>query len=100
MESIRRIITGIDEDGRSVFVSDETVEAKVPPLLTGNQVLDLFGSDAIPDGAQRRRGRAGPAVLPRPRPRATASSSSPIRPTRTARRCPTTSSGRPPRPIA
>jgi len=55
MESIRRIITGIDEDGRSVFVSDETVEAKVPPLLTGNQVLDLFGSDAIPtvpnDGA-------------------------------------------------
>jgi hypothetical protein len=55
MQQIRRVITGIDEQGRSVFVSDEQVEAKVPPLLTGNQVLELFGADAIPtvpnDGA-------------------------------------------------
>jgi mannose-6-phosphate isomerase-like protein (cupin superfamily) len=48
VQSIRRVITGIDETGKSVFVADEVVEAKVPPTLGGNQILDLFGSDAIP----------------------------------------------------
>jgi mannose-6-phosphate isomerase-like protein (cupin superfamily) len=48
MEEIRRVITGIDEQGRSAFVSDEIVPAKVPPTLGGNRVFDLFGSDSIP----------------------------------------------------
>ncbi len=48
MQNIRRVITGIDENGRSVFVADEILEAKVPPTLGGNQIFDLFGSDAVP----------------------------------------------------
>jgi mannose-6-phosphate isomerase-like protein (cupin superfamily) len=48
MEEIRRVITGIDEHGRSAFVSDEIVPAKIPPTLGGNRVFDLFGSDATP----------------------------------------------------
>jgi mannose-6-phosphate isomerase-like protein (cupin superfamily) len=48
MQNIRRVITGIDEQGRSTFLRDETIDAKVPPLLTGNQILELFGSDETP----------------------------------------------------
>jgi mannose-6-phosphate isomerase-like protein (cupin superfamily) len=48
MEELRRVITGIDENGRSAFVSDEIVPAKVPPTLGGNRIFDLFGSDATP----------------------------------------------------
>jgi mannose-6-phosphate isomerase-like protein (cupin superfamily) len=48
MEEIRRVITGIDENGKSAFVSDEIVPAKIPPTLGGNRVFDLFGSDRTP----------------------------------------------------
>jgi len=48
MEEVRRVITGIDENGKSAFVSDEIVPAKVPPTLGGNRVFELFGSDSIP----------------------------------------------------
>jgi len=48
VERIRRVVTGIDADGRSTFVSDEVVEAKLPPSLNGNRILDLFGQDEIP----------------------------------------------------
>jgi mannose-6-phosphate isomerase-like protein (cupin superfamily) len=48
MDTVRRVITGIDEDGRSAFVSDEIMHAKVPPTLGGNCIFELFGGDAIP----------------------------------------------------
>lgn len=48
MEQIRRVITGIDENGNSAFVSDEVVPAKIPPTLGGNRIFDLFGSDSVP----------------------------------------------------
>jgi mannose-6-phosphate isomerase-like protein (cupin superfamily) len=48
MEEIRRVITGIDKNGRSAFLYDEILAAKVPPTLGGNRVFDLFGSDSIP----------------------------------------------------
>ncbi len=99
MESIRRIITGIDENGRSVFVSDETIAAKSPPLLTGNQILELFGSDDIPTVPNTGAVEQGLRFFPTT-PEGIGSSSSPTRPTRTGRRCPTTSSGRPRRPTA
>ena len=48
MRSTRRVITGVDADGRSVFISDEELEPVRPPLLGGVQILQLFGEDAIP----------------------------------------------------
>lgn len=48
MREIRRIIAGVNEDGQSVFTSDEIVQAKVPPLLGGNEIINLFGADETP----------------------------------------------------
>jgi hypothetical protein len=55
MDGIRRVVTGIDETGRSVFVSDERVAAVAPPILNGAKLIELFGADEHPtiptDGA-------------------------------------------------
>jgi mannose-6-phosphate isomerase-like protein (cupin superfamily) len=48
MDEIRRVIAGIDESGKSIFVSDEQVQAIAPPVLGGARLIDLFGSDEIP----------------------------------------------------
>ena len=48
MEKIRRVVSGIDADGKSVFVSDEEVKAIAPPILGGARLIDLFGEDQIP----------------------------------------------------
>lgn len=48
MDSIRRVIAGIDETGKSVFVSHEDVPAIAPPVLGGATLIDLFGADEIP----------------------------------------------------
>jgi mannose-6-phosphate isomerase-like protein (cupin superfamily) len=48
MESIRRVITGIDESGKSIFVSDEQVTGITPPILGGARLIDLFGEDEVP----------------------------------------------------
>jgi mannose-6-phosphate isomerase-like protein (cupin superfamily) len=48
MESVRRVVTGVREDGRSVIVSDEVIHARRPPILNGNEVLVLFGEDEVP----------------------------------------------------
>jgi hypothetical protein len=68
MDSIRRVITGIDEKGRSIVVSDEQVPGIRPPILGGATLIDLFGEDAVPtvpnDGSHdqtRRYFPAGPA---------------------------------------
>jgi mannose-6-phosphate isomerase-like protein (cupin superfamily) len=64
MEEIRRVITGIDEHGRSAFVSDEIVPAKIPPTLGGNRVFDLFGSDATPTVPNRGEVEKGLRFFP------------------------------------
>lgn len=43
---VRRVMTGRTPDGKSVYVSDESVDGVLPPLLGGNEVVRLYGSDA------------------------------------------------------
>lgn len=45
MREVRRILTGTNEAGESYFVSDEMVQAKLPPLMGGNSIIELFGLD-------------------------------------------------------
>lgn len=48
MRKIRRVITGIDENGKSIFVSDEEVHEIAPPVLAGATIINLFGEDIVP----------------------------------------------------
>lgn len=48
MDGVRRVVTGVREDGKSVIVSDELVQATRPPILNGNEVYVLFGEDEVP----------------------------------------------------
>lgn len=45
---VRRVVTGHDEAGRAVFVSDEQVAPIVPSLLPGNEFHRLWGGDEAP----------------------------------------------------
>jgi hypothetical protein len=53
---VRRVVTGHDAAGRSVFVSDETVAPDEPLLLPGAEFHQLWGGDTTPsfpsDGAK------------------------------------------------
>jgi mannose-6-phosphate isomerase-like protein (cupin superfamily) len=53
---VRRVVTGHDEEGRSVFAADGTVPALELELLAGWAFHALWGGDAIPsfpdDGSQ------------------------------------------------
>ncbi|HEX3284279.1 MAG TPA: cupin domain-containing protein [Mycobacterium sp.] len=46
---VRRVVTGHDESGKSVFASDETVEPDRPLLLPGAELHQLWGGDTAPD---------------------------------------------------
>lgn len=46
MERIRRVVTGVDENGKSIFVSDEELAGFTPPILGGARLFRLFGDDA------------------------------------------------------
>ena len=50
--SIRRVVTGVNADGSSVFVSDESVEAVAPTLLAGVEFHQLWGQDKPPVAPQ------------------------------------------------
>src|SRR5215472_17209045 len=43
----RRIVTGQRADGKSVFVSDDVVDAKQVSLLPGSTFTQLWGSDDV-----------------------------------------------------
>jgi mannose-6-phosphate isomerase-like protein (cupin superfamily) len=43
---VRRVVTGHDEHGSSVFVTDETVSPDVPIMLPGAEFHQLWGGDA------------------------------------------------------
>ena len=45
---VRRVVTGHDESGKSVFVSDEAVAPRVPLLLPGSEFTLLWGGDQTP----------------------------------------------------
>jgi mannose-6-phosphate isomerase-like protein (cupin superfamily) len=45
---VRRVVTGHDASGKSVFVSDESVSPDEPLLLPGSEFHQLWGGDATP----------------------------------------------------
>jgi hypothetical protein len=45
---VRRVVTGHDESGKSVFASDETVEPDRPNLLPSSEFFQLWGGDTTP----------------------------------------------------
>lgn len=45
---IRRVVTGVDASGRSVFVSDQEVAAVRPALTPGLEFQRVWGSDTVP----------------------------------------------------
>ena len=58
---VRRVVTGYDEAGRSVFVSDEEVEPVTVGLSPGSEFHLLWGADEpphFPDDGSRPEGRA------------------------------------------
>jgi quercetin dioxygenase-like cupin family protein len=44
----RRVVTGHNASGKSVFVSDEAVSPRVPVLLPGSEFTVLWGGDEAP----------------------------------------------------
>lgn len=46
---IRRVVTGHDAAGKSVFVSDDTVEPARPTLMPGAEFHQLWGGDKTPE---------------------------------------------------
>jgi hypothetical protein len=50
--SIRRVVTGVNAEGTSVFVSDERVEAVAPALMPGLEFHRLWGQDGTPAAPQ------------------------------------------------
>ena len=48
MTSVRRVVTGQTTDGKSVFVSDDEVEATTVALVPGMEFHLMWGADEIP----------------------------------------------------
>ena len=48
----RRVVTGVNSEGDSVFVSDERVEGVTPAMLPGLEFLVLWGQDGTPASPQ------------------------------------------------
>ena len=46
---VRRVVTGHDESGKSVFASDENVEPDRPSLLPSSEFYQLWGGDTTPE---------------------------------------------------
>ncbi|HUW73281.1 MAG TPA: hypothetical protein VMW05_04500 [Methyloceanibacter sp.] len=46
--AIRRIVTGQNDDGRSIVASEAAVDAVETPLLPGAQFFSLWGADESP----------------------------------------------------
>jgi len=65
MDGIRRAVTGVDETGRSIFVSDEIVQVAKPQMLGGATIIDLFGGRHPPFRRMARTMRVGAIFLPR-----------------------------------
>jgi mannose-6-phosphate isomerase-like protein (cupin superfamily) len=59
MTSVRRVVTGQKADGKSVFVSDDKVEATTVALVPGMEFHLMWGADEVPalptDGSEPAR---------------------------------------------
>jgi mannose-6-phosphate isomerase-like protein (cupin superfamily) len=62
--TMRRVVTGVNTDGTSVFVSDEQVEAVAPAVLTGTEFHRLWGQDEVPAAPQDGTAPPTPAYFP------------------------------------
>lgn len=45
---VRQVVTGVDADGKSVFVRDEQIEPVTLQLMPGAEFHQLWGSDEVP----------------------------------------------------
>jgi len=45
---VRRVVTGHDQQGKAVFVSDERVAPVSPAVLAGSEFHELWGGDTVP----------------------------------------------------
>jgi mannose-6-phosphate isomerase-like protein (cupin superfamily) len=61
---IRRVVTGHDENGKAVFVSDEEVEPLVPIARPGSEYHRLWGSDTAPTFPDRGEPTPQPTFFP------------------------------------
>jgi mannose-6-phosphate isomerase-like protein (cupin superfamily) len=62
-QAVRRVVTGHDEDGKAVFVSDELVEPVTTPL-SGSTFHVLWGGDSIPSFPDDGSRPTGPSYFP------------------------------------
>jgi len=66
MSNVRRVVTGQNQDGKSVFVSDEPVEPATVALVPGYEFHRLWSADVMPtlptDGGEP----SAPAYFPPP----------------------------------
>ena len=60
----RRVVTGQDRAGKSVFVSDERVEPIVMTLMPGLQFVNLWGADETPSLPTDGTRPAAPSYFP------------------------------------
>ena len=61
---VRRVVTGQNDDGKSVYVSDEEVDPITLALLPGFEFHRLWGSDAPPSLPTGGESPAAPAYFP------------------------------------
>jgi hypothetical protein len=61
---IRRVVTGHDAEGRSVFASDELVDGFEPALMPGSAFHRLWGADEAPRFPDDGSPRPQPAYFP------------------------------------
>ncbi len=61
---VRRVVTGHDENGRAVFVSDEQVAPVTLALLPGSEFHQIWGSDTTPSFPDDGSRPAAPQYFP------------------------------------
>ena len=66
MTAVRRVVTGQTADGKSVFVSDERVEATTVAISPGSEFHLMWGADTIPTLPADGHEPAHPAYFPPP----------------------------------
>jgi mannose-6-phosphate isomerase-like protein (cupin superfamily) len=62
--SVRRVVTGQDNEGKSVFVGDEQVEPIKLALMPGLEFVDVWGGDDMPSLPTDGTRPAAPAYFP------------------------------------
>jgi mannose-6-phosphate isomerase-like protein (cupin superfamily) len=62
--SVRRVVTGQDNEGKSLFVSDEQVEPIKLALMPGLQFVNVWGGDEAPSLPTDGTRPAAPAYFP------------------------------------